>query len=621
MYDGWSTLEALEGRWLVDFTALGPAWTWLGNQPLELLDECGVPQRRVGSLALSTLAERPPAGAGRGSGPTGPTVPVRFEHAPVEVPWHRLRLCLPPLLLSPGTILPLELEGALRRGAYAELVETLLRRDPAARDGRWRIALGAAVEGLGRPEEALRLLDEAGREPGANDLWLAATTTAVSALRRVGQPEEALALLEQRRPRLATLSPMERDRFTLLELVTQFEVEGQSPDLTSAVEEVVTRLRTAGPTRRAEALLTAGRLSLDRGLPARARAELEETLTTLGEVPALPLAGRIFAALASTCSALEAEAHARGYAALAVACFRRARCDGELLDALQLLVRLSPDDPAVPRLEEERDGLARGLSLPFAPWAMPVGQLLCSAPREHLSLAACAARDLPLALHAPVVGALGSHAQRLGLELERLIAFATDGARLYHAAVRGGRPGPGATTAPLPAAHRTRLHAQLAPDGAHAADFRALLEATLERWPGLFEELARSLCQELLTTLPWGGREPDRAELAEFVGATLRQGFRVEQACDLAFAELQHERLQRALPWPRDQLCLCGADLRPFVYCCEPEAPLDLSDRLGELASGASLFSPCCGTELHGFRCLACHQRYTWELGVVARAA
>ncbi|MCC6750679.1 MAG: hypothetical protein IT371_23680 [Deltaproteobacteria bacterium] len=72
-----------------------------------------------------------------------------------------------------------------------------------------------------------------------------------------------------------------------------------------------------------------------------------------------------------------------------------------------------------------------------------------------------------------------------------------------------------------------------------------------------------------------------------------------------------------ARPWPLDLRCRCGADLRPYIFCCDHTRPLDLTLHAKRLRAGYQITCRCCGGELSGFRCDACGQVLTWDLGVV----
>ncbi|MCC6752143.1 MAG: hypothetical protein IT371_31115 [Deltaproteobacteria bacterium] len=72
-----------------------------------------------------------------------------------------------------------------------------------------------------------------------------------------------------------------------------------------------------------------------------------------------------------------------------------------------------------------------------------------------------------------------------------------------------------------------------------------------------------------------------------------------------------------ACPWPLDLRCRCGADLRPFLFCCDSSTPVNYAFHAPRLCPGYQI--PCrrCGDELSGFLCIACGQAVTWDLGVV----
>lgn len=76
------------------------------------------------------------------------------------------------------------------------------------------------------------------------------------------------------------------------------------------------------------------------------------------------------------------------------------------------------------------------------------------------------------------------------------------------------------------------------------------------------------------------------------------------------------ELLPDLRPWPRSRRCRCGADLRPYMFCCDPANPIDLTAWEGHLGPGFVLERECCGATLTGFTCDSCQQIYSWDLGV-----
>jgi hypothetical protein len=74
-----------------------------------------------------------------------------------------------------------------------------------------------------------------------------------------------------------------------------------------------------------------------------------------------------------------------------------------------------------------------------------------------------------------------------------------------------------------------------------------------------------------------------------------------------------------AKPWPASLRCSCGADLRPFIFCCDARDRIDMREHLVRLAPGYVIECTRCGGSLSGFRCDACQQLYSWELGVTPR--
>lgn len=81
-------------------------------------------------------------------------------------------------------------------------------------------------------------------------------------------------------------------------------------------------------------------------------------------------------------------------------------------------------------------------------------------------------------------------------------------------------------------------------------------------------------------------------------------------------ADLARMLVPDAKPWPARLRCSCGADLRPSIFCCDARDRIDMREHLDRLAPGYAIECTRCGGSLSGFRCDACQQLYTWELGV-----
>ncbi len=71
------------------------------------------------------------------------------------------------------------------------------------------------------------------------------------------------------------------------------------------------------------------------------------------------------------------------------------------------------------------------------------------------------------------------------------------------------------------------------------------------------------------------------------------------------------------LPWPEDLQCFCGKSLKPAIYCCDPDKPINMDNFKDQLDRDFILSSPCCGESFEGFRCDACSRIYSWRQGVV----
>jgi hypothetical protein len=69
------------------------------------------------------------------------------------------------------------------------------------------------------------------------------------------------------------------------------------------------------------------------------------------------------------------------------------------------------------------------------------------------------------------------------------------------------------------------------------------------------------------------------------------------------------------LPWPSDEVCLCGRSLAPAMYCCDQTAPFSMK-LYPDVGPEFSLMRPCCGQLLRGFQCDACSRVFSWEAGV-----
>lgn len=219
------------------------------------------------------------------------------------------------------------------------------------------------------------------------------------------------------------------------------------------------------------------------------------------------------------------------------------------------------------------------------------------------------------------------------------------GAALFHVGVRRGRPRHPIAAEVDPAAFHSWFTAPEKPGTEENARLQAVLAACERDWPDVIDVLVATLWDDGSDQAVVGVRLTP----ADVSGA-LRVGFLIEFALELAAATLAEQRREEnlvahvllkesddggiqfhdftspevlrelgLLPWPKDLTCRCGADLRPYVFCCDGRSPIDIEALTSELGPGFVLETPCCGAQLTGFRCDACHQIYSWDLGCVPR--
>jgi len=73
--------------------------------------------------------------------------------------------------------------------------------------------------------------------------------------------------------------------------------------------------------------------------------------------------------------------------------------------------------------------------------------------------------------------------------------------------------------------------------------------------------------------------------------------------------------LEEMFPWPRDNRCICGADLAEDFSCCGKK--LDLAEHGRLLSPQYVVYCPECKEALSGASCEQCGRVYTWKLGMV----
>jgi hypothetical protein len=75
-------------------------------------------------------------------------------------------------------------------------------------------------------------------------------------------------------------------------------------------------------------------------------------------------------------------------------------------------------------------------------------------------------------------------------------------------------------------------------------------------------------------------------------------------------------RLEEMLPWPKDRICKCGADLSAEFKCCGNRIALDDHENL--LSRHYIIYCPSCKEALSGASCEVCGRVYTWKLGTIS---
>lgn len=97
-----------------------------------------------------------------------------------------------------------------------------------------------------------------------------------------------------------------------------------------------------------------------------------------------------------------------------------------------------------------------------------------------------------------------------------------------------------------------------------------------------------------------------------------REGIRTEDEA-LEFVRTRAKPAPEAAihPWPHDQRCFCGADLRKYAFCCDPGTPIAVGEHQSRLEPGYRIPCEQCGDTLGGVRCDSCQRVHTWDVGVV----
>jgi hypothetical protein len=73
--------------------------------------------------------------------------------------------------------------------------------------------------------------------------------------------------------------------------------------------------------------------------------------------------------------------------------------------------------------------------------------------------------------------------------------------------------------------------------------------------------------------------------------------------------------LEEMLPWPKDRMCKCGADISSEFKCCGKQ--IDLREHQSVLSRHYVIYCPTCNEALSGASCEVCGRVYTWKLGLV----
>lgn len=646
-----TSLSDLAGR-LEAPPAPPPLVAWLETQRVEELDEGGVPTGRTGHVAPI---------AAFGNVELATSLPVSFPGEVAAVPLDRLRFARHAPSLDGETSVS-ALDDAYRAGFSAEIVDAYVRL--SAPSLHWRVYHAAALAELGQlPEtleqlgalEQLAALEGAALEGAAlegaalegaalsPELALLSLHVQMDSLRRLDRAHEAFALWQAWPALGGDASELLRARHLIREASTRHAADDRDTLAAIAIDRAIALLAD-GPTQDlAEALMQQGRM-LCGDEPQQAEQVLARALDLVRDSDALQLAGRILGHLAWAQLGRDAKASLVAYASAAAACFRPVGYLADLRAALGMIALEETDEQRASRYRRETLQLNSSLRLPCAFSDMLLWQLAeACTPEELSSVSAADGLGQEIYLH------WAEHqAEQTGLDQQVVLHWLVSGARLYHATVRRGRPAVLCSGPAVKEAVDHWLEAHEEEGSEESAQLRGLLHHVSEAYPGSPLAFARATLAHFVDGVDVALEESDRRAFLELIGSAQSLGFRLEfvfesavhqvlqeDAASAGMAEMMRLRdtagptevfdeaattrliLPDGLPWPLDQRCPCGAHLRRFLYCCNPDELIDLAPQRAQLEPGFTIERACCDASLSGFRCDCCHRVHTWSLGVV----
>jgi len=620
----WVSLADLVGRLVAP---PGFLVEWLGSQQVEELDARGVDMWREGRIAIMVEAD------------LSTSLPTCFDQEQENVPFQRLRFLRNPPRLETSTTLAM-LERAYRGGYFAEILKA--GSSSGAPDLQLEIYKAASLSEIGRYAEALEVLERVADKTLPVELGFRRLEAHMATLRHCGRPAEALEIW-QRHPTVGSSSVLLEARHLIAGATARFAADRRDALALPALDRAIALLSQETAEEMSEALMHRARLLRGDGRLDEAESSLLQSLECLTGSDALHLSGRVFGNLAGIYLDREDKTSALVVASAAACCFRHVGCLHDLLKSLSIIATEDPDSDRKSRYMREASELADLLRYPCPAVALPL----------HQAADACSPDDLACISSGGGVGtrvlSSWSHEQgsRVGLEPEQMLIWTILGAKMYHAAVRRGRPALILDGDAIVAAADHWFGAMYQKGTDENIQYRGILHYLEHEFPGTHLQFAATALSIFRTqvNVPLDGS----AEKTVFniILDALLMGFRLEFAFDNACADvLEQSQMEGgleeilklpqaegaaevfdlpaltsllvpdALPWPTDQRCRCGADLTRFIHCCTPEEPLVMADYRGKLRPGFQIERECCGAMLSGFRCDCCHQLYTWDLGV-----
>ena len=623
----WVSLSDLAGR-LSAPNSVDTFSSWLGCQVFQELDARGVPTGRTGR-ALE----------GDHDVDLGRVLPVLFAEHQEEVPYKRIRLLRSPPRLDVMSLFE-SLERAFRNGCFMEILEVC--DISTSVNSCLQVFRAASLAEIGRFEESLEVWNTLASVSLTDELLLFRQQALMDTLRRCGRPAEALDQV-QSLACLEGISVLRRARYFIKEAAARQAADSRDALALPTLDRAINVLSAEHPTDFAEALMHRGRFMRNEGQLDEAEALLKQALILLDGSEALHLCGRVFGNLAGINLDRSNTKTAILFASAAACCFRHVGCLHDLLNALSIIATDDPDSDTRARYKREASTVASVLRYPSPAVSLPLLLAADNCGSDELSCLRSAG-----GVGVQVFGAWSEdRAFRTGVQSRQLLFWTVLGAKMYHAAVRRGRPAMILESEAIAEAAE-RWYGEMEQHGTNEnVQYRGVLHYLEDEFPGTHLQFATTALNIFRTevNVPLDGTT--EKAVYDLILDSLLMGFRLEFAFDNACAEVLEvsqmkgglEELLKfpaaengidvvdvpaltrlvmpdARPWPVDLHCLCGAGLQRFIYCCAPENPIEIASYADKLRPGFQIKRECCGAMLSGFRCDCCHQIYTWDLSV-----